>query len=180
MVHLEWNLSRHSVPDRWLAVVSDITARLQGEREREELLESERGARTEAERANRLKDEFLATLSHELRTPLNAIVGWAQLLKLGHLEAAEVKNAVDSIDRDARAQAQMIADLLDVSRIVSGKIRLDVQPVDPWAVIEAALETVLPAIEAKEIRLSKMLDPQAGAAPRRPGPLAAGGVEPGQ
>jgi PAS domain S-box-containing protein len=171
LVHLEWNLCRHSVPDRWLAVVSDITSRLQVEREREELLESERAARTEAERANRLKDEFLATLSHELRTPLNAIVGWAQLLKLGHLDADEAKNAVESIDRNARAQAQMIADLLDVSRIVSGKIRLDVQPVDPWAVIEAALETVLPAIEAKEIRLSKMLDPQAGPLRGDPGRL---------
>ena len=171
LVHLDWNLSRHSVPDRWLAVVSDITSRLQVEREREELLESERAARTEAERANRLKDEFLATLSHELRTPLNAIVGWAQLLKLGHLDADEAKNAVDSIDRNARAQAQMIADLLDVSRIVSGKIRLDVQPVEPWAVIEAALESVLPAIEAKEIRLSKMLDPQAGPVRGDPGRL---------
>jgi PAS domain S-box-containing protein len=170
-VHLEWNLSRHSVPERWLAVVSDITSRLQAEHEREELLQSERAARTDAERANRLKDEFLATLSHELRTPLNAIVGWAQLLKLGHLDGIEAKNAVESIDRNAKAQAQMIADLLDVSRIVSGKIRLDVQPVDPWAVVEAGLESVLPAIEAKEIRLSKMLDPQAGPVRGDPGRL---------
>ncbi len=160
-VYLDWNLSKHSLPDRWLAVVSDITARLAFEREREELLVSERAARTEAERANRLKDDFLATLSHELRTPLNAIVGWAQLLKMGHLDANESQNAVEAIDRNARAQAQMIADLLDVARISSGKIRLDVEAVDPAAVVEAALETVMPAIDAKEIRLSRAIDSQA-------------------
>jgi PAS domain S-box-containing protein len=162
LVFLDWNLSRHQTVNRWLAVVSDITSRLQVEREREELLISERSARTDAERANRLKDEFLATLSHELRTPLNAIVGWAQLLKLGRLEVEEARNAVEAIDRNARAQAQMIADLLDVSRITSGKIRLDVQAVEPWAVVESALETVTPAADAKEIRLIKVLDPKAG------------------
>jgi PAS domain S-box-containing protein len=170
-VYLEWNLSRHSVPDRWLAVVSDITARLAIEREREELLVSERAARTEAERANRLKDDFLATLSHELRTPLNAIVGWAQLLKLGQLDPVESQNAVDAIDRNARAQAQMIADLLDVARISSGKIRLDVQAVDPAAVVDAALETVRPAIEAKGIRLTKAIDSQATPVSGDPGRL---------
>jgi PAS domain S-box-containing protein len=170
-VYLEWNLSQYSVADRWLAVVSDITARLQSEREREELLISERTARTDAERANRLKDEFLATLSHELRTPLNAIVGWAQLLKLGQLDPVESKNAVEAIDRNARAQAQMIADLLDVSRINSGKVRLDVQAVEPWTVVEAALEAVVPAVEAKEIRLIKVLDPKAGPVQGDPGRL---------
>jgi PAS domain S-box-containing protein len=161
MVYLDWNLSRHSAPNRWLAVVSDITARLASEREREELLASERVARSEAERANRLKDDFLATLSHELRTPLNAIVGWAQLLKLGKLDVIESQNAVEAIHRNARAQAQMIADLLDVARISSGKIRLDVQSVDPTAVVEVALETVMPAIEAKDIGLTKAIDSQA-------------------
>jgi hypothetical protein len=170
-VFLEWNLSRHSAPDRWLAVVSDISARLAIEREREELLLSERAARTEAERANRLKDDFLATLSHELRTPLNAIVGWAQLLKLGQLDPLESQNAVEAIDRNAKAQAQMIADLLDVARISSGKIRLDVQPVDPTAVVEAALETVMPAIEAKDIRLIKAIDSQATPVSGDPGRL---------
>jgi PAS domain S-box-containing protein len=171
LVFLDWNLSRHRVLDRWLAVVSDITSRLEGEREREELLLSERAARADADRANRLKDEFLATLSHELRTPLNAIVGWAQLLKMGHLAGAEAQNAIEAIDRNARAQAQMIADLLDVSRITSGKLRLDVQSVDPLAVVEAALETVIPAIEAKEIRLTKILDPKAGPVSGDPGRL---------
>jgi PAS domain S-box-containing protein len=171
LVYLDWNLSRHSNPDRWLAVVSDITSRLRAEREREELLASERQARTEAERANRLKDDFLATLSHELRTPLNAIVGWAQLLKFGHLEGIEAHNAVDAIDRNARAQAQMIADLLDVSRITSGKLRLDVQAVEPWTVVEAALETVAPAMEAKNVRLIKVLDPSAGPVSGDPGRL---------
>jgi PAS domain S-box-containing protein len=171
LVFLDWNLSRHRVLDRWLAVVSDITSRLEGEREREELLLSERAARAEADRANRLKDEFLATLSHELRTPLNAIVGWAQLLRMGHLAGAEAQNAIEAIDRNARAQAQMIADLLDVSRITSGKLRLDVQSVDPLAVVEAALETVIPAIEAKEIRLTKILDPKAGPVSGDPGRL---------
>ncbi len=170
-VFLDWNLSQHSAPDRWLAVVSDISARLAIEREREELLISERAARTDAERANRLKDDFLATLSHELRTPLNAIVGWAQLLKLGQLDSTESQNAVEAIDRNAKAQAQMIADLLDVARISSGKIRLDVQPVDPTAVVEAALEAVMPAIEAKDIRLTKAIDSQATPVNGDPGRL---------
>jgi PAS domain S-box-containing protein len=160
-VYLDWNLSQHSTPGRWLAVVSDITARLAIEREREELLASERAARTDAERANRLKDDFLATLSHELRTPLNAIVGWAELLKLGNLNEIDSRSAVEAIDRNARAQAQMISDLLDVARISSGKIRLDVHPVDPSTVVEAALETVMPSIEAKEIRLIKAIDSRA-------------------
>jgi len=160
-VYLDWNLSQHSTPGRWLAVVSDITARLNIEREREELLASERAARTDAERANRLKDDFLATLSHELRTPLNAIVGWAELLKLGHLNENDARSAVEAIDRNARAQAQMISDLLDVARISSGKIRLNVHPVDPSTVVEAALETVMPSIDAKEIRLVKAIDSRA-------------------
>jgi PAS domain S-box-containing protein len=170
-VYLDWNLSRHSIPDRWLAVVSDISARLAIEREREELLVSERAARTEAERANRLKDDFLATLSHELRTPLNAIVGWAQLLKLGQLNSIDAQNAVDAIDRNARAQAKMIADLLDVARISSGKIRLDVQAIDPSTVVEAALETVMPALEAKDICLTKAIDSQATPVSGDPGRL---------
>jgi PAS domain S-box-containing protein len=161
-VFLEWSLSRHSVPDRWLAVVSDITARIEAEREREELLVSERAARADAERANRLKDDFLATLSHELRTPLNAIVGWAQLLRIGNLDPLEARNAVEAIDRNAKAQAEMISDLLDVSRITSGKIRLDVQPVDLSSVVEAALDTVSPAVEAKGIQLTKAIDSEAG------------------
>jgi PAS domain S-box-containing protein len=129
--------------------------------ERKQLLESERAAREDAEHANELKDEFLATLSHELRTPLNAILGWSQVLKLG-TSAADLQRGLDAIERNARVQAQLIEDLLDMSRITSGKVRLDIQPVDPVSVIEAAMETIRPAAQAKFIRLEKILDSAAG------------------
>jgi signal transduction histidine kinase len=141
-----------------LAIVSDISERLRFEQEREELLRSERAARAEAEHANRLKDDFLATLSHELRTPLNAIVGWSQLLRMGQLDPEETGDALQTIERNAHAQADMIADLLDVSRITSGKIRLELQSVDAAAVIHAALESILPTADAKSIRITKALD----------------------
>jgi PAS domain S-box-containing protein len=162
IVYLDWSLSTYADRNAWLAIVSDITGRLQAERDREESLASERAARADAERANRLKDDFLATLSHELRTPLNAIVGWSQLLKLGQLSPADEKEAVEAIDRNAKTQAQMIADLLDVSRITSGKLTLEVEPVDPAMTVEAALGVVAPAAEAKGICLTKVLDPHAG------------------
>lgn len=130
--------------------------------ERRILLESERTARTEAERMSELKDEFLATLSHELRTPLNAILGWAQMLRLGIKDEATLHKGLDTIERNARAQAQLIDDLLDMSRIISGKIRLDVQLVDPAAFIETAMETAGPAAMAKGIRIEKRIDPGAG------------------
>ena len=139
----------------------DITADKRADREREQLLEAERAARTEAERASNMKDEFLATLSHELRTPLNAILGWSQILRTGGADAADVAEAVDVIERNARAQTQIIEDLLDMSRIISGKIRLDVQEVDLEAVVRAAIETVKPAAEAKNIRVVPVLDPLA-------------------
>ena len=101
-----------------------------------------------------MKDEFLATLSHELRTPLNAILGWSQVLAARRMEGEELlQRGCEIIERNARVQAQLIEDLLDMSRITSGKLRLDVQPVEPAAVIEAALETVRPAADAKGIRL---------------------------
>jgi PAS domain S-box-containing protein len=112
--------------------------------------------------ASRLKDEFLATLSHELRTPLNAIVGWARLLMDGGLSDADAVRAVETIHRNAAAQNQLIADMLDVSRIVSGKLRLDLREVDPTAVIGAAVDTVLPAAHAKDIALQTLVDPDAG------------------
>jgi PAS domain S-box-containing protein len=161
LVYLDWHMSIHNTPGLRLAIVSDITARLEYEREREELLAREQAARAAAERANSLKDDFLANLSHELRTPLNAIVGWAQLLRLG-VDPSEREEGLQAIDRNANALAQMIADLLDVSRITSGKIRLDMQPLDPQAIIESALSAAVPAAEAKSIQISKMLDPQAG------------------
>jgi PAS domain S-box-containing protein len=116
----------------------------------------------EAQTANRLKDEFLATVSHELRTPLNAILGWSQLLRSGTTEAGELEHGLDTIERNARAQAQLIEDLLDISRIITGKLRLDVRPIELAPVVQAAVESVRPAAEAKGVRLQVVLDPKAG------------------
>ncbi|HEX7812912.1 MAG TPA: ATP-binding protein [Burkholderiales bacterium] len=130
--------------------------------EREKLLESEREARAEAERMSDVKDDFLANLSHELRTPLNAIVGWTQVLRHGSRSEADLTKGLDTIERNARVQTQLIEDLLDMSRIASGKVRLDIQPIEPLSFIEAAIESVRPAADAKGIRLEKILDPTAG------------------
>ena len=130
-------------------------------REREQLLAAERAARSEAEHASRMKDEFLATVSHELRTPLNAILGWSQLLRHEHVTKQDMQHGLETIERNARAQTQLIEDLLDMSRIVSGKLRLDVRSLEPAEFIDAAIETVLPAAQAKNIRIDKMLDPAA-------------------
>jgi CheY-like chemotaxis protein len=144
-----------------LAVTREITARKQHEREREELLNSERAARSEAESAGRLKDDFLATLSHELRTPLNAILGWSQLLAFDP-KPEDLEKGLDAIQRNARAQTQLIEDLLDMSRIMSGKVRLDVQWTDLAGIIVAAVDSVRPSAEAKGIRVRKILDSHAG------------------
>lgn len=149
------------VPIRFDGITIDVTDRKQVELDRERLLESERTARSELERANRMKDEFLATLSHELRNPLNAILGWAQILRSNHLPPAETAQGMEIIERNARAQAKIIEDLLDMSRIISGKIRLDVQRIDLADVLRAALETIKPAADAKGIRLRAALDPLA-------------------
>jgi PAS domain S-box-containing protein len=135
----------------FIVQASDITERKRVEEERERLL-------SEAQEANRLKDEFLATVSHELRTPLTAILGWAHLLRGGRLEGESAGKALDTIERNARAQAQLIDDLLDVSRIVTGKLRLYVVPVSPHTFIDAAVEVVRPAAEAKGVRLQKLID----------------------
>ncbi|MDB5296166.1 MAG: rpfC [Phycisphaerales bacterium] len=147
----------------------DITERRRAEealREARERLEvslgAERAARLEAERASRMKDEFLATLSHELRTPLNAILGWSQILARGDQIDPDTRDGLAVIERNARTQAELIEDLLDMSRIVSGTLRLDVQPVDLPAVVKAAVETVRPAADAKGIGLQVILDPAAG------------------
>lgn len=130
--------------------------------ERARLLAAEQKARHEVERINVMKDEFLATLSHELRTPLNAVLGWADLLVSRNPQDPEVRRGLDTIARNARAQAQLIDDLLDMNRIVSGKIRLDVQRVDLAAIVEAALESVGPSVTAKGLCLRKTIDPHAG------------------
>ncbi|WP_095992360.1 response regulator [Cystobacter fuscus] len=143
-------------------ISTDITERKRIEEEREVLLASERAARGEIERASRLKDEFLTTLSHELRTPLTSILGWAQLLLSRHPLTQDLRRGLETIARNARAQAQLIDDLLDMSRIVSGRMRLDVRVVDPAAVLEAVVESLKPAAEAKAIQLEQALDPLVG------------------
>jgi PAS domain S-box-containing protein len=130
--------------------------------ERKILLDSERCARAEAERTSRLKDEFLATLSHELRTPLTAILGWAQVLRRGSRDLDDLQRGLQTIERNARAQAQLIEDLLDMSRITSGKVRLEVQVLAPQAIAEAAIDAVQPAADARQIRIERRFDPQAG------------------
>jgi signal transduction histidine kinase len=135
------------------------------------LFESERVARAAAEQAARIKDEFLATISHELRTPLNAIVGWVNVLQSSNARPADVQRAVEVIKRNAQAQAQLIEDLLDMSRIITGKVRLDVQPVLLSSVIESAITSVLPAAAVKDIRVQRVLDPLAGPIKGDPGRL---------
>ncbi len=135
----------------------------QSARERELLLASERAARSEAERLSAVKDEFLTTLSHELRTPLGAILGWSQILRAGPKSESDLMRGLETIERNARLQAQLVEDLLDMSRISSGKVRLDVQPVELLGVIHAAVDAVRPAAQAKGIRLKLLLDPSAGA-----------------
>jgi CheY-like chemotaxis protein len=130
--------------------------------EREQLLQSERYARSEAERLSHIKDEFLATLSHELRTPLNAIQGWATLLRQRQVTAEDRARGLEAIDRNVRAQAQIVSDLLDMSRIVSGKIHLEVQPINLNDVIHNSIEAVRPSVEAKQLRVRTLLDSSVG------------------
>ena len=139
-------------------IARDISDRRAIEAERARLLEEAQTARNEAEAVNRSKDQFLAVLSHELRTPLNAIYGWARMLQDGGVDADLGRRAADAIFRNARAQLQLVEDLLDVSRIITGNMRLDVAAVDLAAVIEAALDTVRPAATAKDLRLEVRLE----------------------
>ena len=131
-------------------------------RQRLLLLDSEREARSQAERASRMKDEFLATLSHELRTPLNAVVGWANLLRSDKLTATELRKGLDTIERNARIQAQIIEDLLDMSRIISGKVRLNVQRIDLPNVLNQSMETIRATADAKSIHLDSVVDLHVG------------------
>ncbi|HEX6284575.1 MAG TPA: ATP-binding protein, partial [Pyrinomonadaceae bacterium] len=139
-------------------VTLDITPAVRAEIERAELLERESHARAAAEEASRLKEEFLATVSHELRTPLNAVVGWSRLLRGGQLDPAAAEHAIEIIERNALMQKQIVEDLLDVSRIITGKLRITTQPVDLLLVIHAAIDAVRPAAEAKEIQLRTHFD----------------------
>ena len=159
----EISLSPLETPDGLLVttVIRDVTERRRAEEQRTELVR-EQAARAEAEAANRMKDQFLATLSHELRTPLNAVYGWARMLRAGQLDAEAAERALAVIERNAQVQTQMIDDLLDVSRIITGKMRLDAHLVDPKGVVEAAIDAIRPAADAKDIRLQSVLDPLAG------------------
>jgi CheY-like chemotaxis protein/nitrogen-specific signal transduction histidine kinase len=135
------------------------------------LLDAERAARAEIERVSVMKDEFLATLSHELRTPLNAVLGWSEILLSRAPADHDTRRGLEIIARNARAQAKLIDDLLDMNRIVSGKVRLDVQRLDLAAVVEAALESARPSAEAKSITVERTVDPHAGPVFGDPGRL---------
>lgn len=143
-------------------IMRDFTARKQAEDERAQLLAREQEARAQAESANRMKDEFLATLSHELRSPLNAMLGWAQLLNSRKFDRETTEKALDIIERTARTQAQLVDDLLDVSRIIQGKLLLNIRPIELTSIIGAVMDSLRPAIEAKKIQIQTILDPQAG------------------
>ena len=176
----------HSEPDTFTErdeiVVAGLAAQAAVAMDNARLYEAAKRAHAEAERAaeekerlyrqaeesSRLKEEFLATISHELRTPLSAILGWARMLRMGQLSDEHVAKALDTIERNARAQAQLIDDLLDVSRIVTGKLRMDVQPADPNAFIDAAVEAVRPAAEAKGVRVQTIIDTAAITIPGDP------------
>ncbi len=151
---------------QWFGTSTDITASKLAEAERERLLVSEQTLRQQAEEANRLKDEFLATVSHELRTPLNHMLGWIVMLRSGGLAPDKAAEAMETIERNVRAQNRLVEDLLDVSRIISGKLRLELQPIVPAQVVEAAARSARPAAEAKgiELRMSEWQMRAGGAA----------------
>jgi signal transduction histidine kinase/ActR/RegA family two-component response regulator len=163
------NLADHDARLRAIAVLQQKAESLEAEvRERRQVEErlrlalvGEQMARAEAETANRMKDEFLATVSHEIRTPLNAIMGWSHLLRSGRLDQATAARALETIDRNAKSQAQLIEDILDVSRMITGKLRLNNEPVDIASVINAAIDSVQLAIDSKDLHLEVMLDPSA-------------------
>ncbi len=156
------SISEGGRPTFAILVALDVTDRKRAEAERSELLEREQRARADAERANRAKDEFLATLSHELRTPLNALRLWSGVLRQRPLDPDTLTRGIDTIDRNAALQAQLIDDLLDISRIASGKLRLEMGPIELQAVIESAVETVRASAEAKHLTLLRTLDPDVG------------------
>lgn len=148
--------------ERMVGITRDITAEREAGQEREKLLREAREARDEAQRASRAKDEFLAMLSHELRTPLNAILGWASLLRTMEWDENTRVNGLETIERNAIAQTKLIEDILDVSRIITGKLRLEIQQVEFIPILKAAVASIQPAVDAKEIELAMTLDPAAG------------------
>src|SRR5690349_18986567 len=143
-----------------LSLVLDVTARKAAEDDRAALLIRERDARKHAEEADRLKDEFLATLSHELRTPLTSILGWASMVRNGEVEGANATRAIETIERNARSQARLIDDLLDVSRIITGNLRLDLHPLNLAPIVDAALDALRPTADVKGIKLQTRFVPE--------------------
>ena len=166
VVHCEWyNSALFDESGKMASVLSlvlDVTERKQAEAERNQLLQLEQKARAQAEAANRIKDEFLAVLSHELRSPLNPILGWTTILRTRKCDEATKSRALEIIERNAKLQTQLIEDLLDVSRILRGKLSLNVRPVNLKSTIEAALETVRLAAQAKSIHITTVFEPQVG------------------
>jgi len=165
VLYCEWyNSVLHDSDGRMesiLSLVLDVTARKAAEEERAALLARERELRKQAEEADRLKDEFLATLSHELRTPLTSILGWATLIRSGDIDEGNVPTGIQIIERNARSQARLIDDLLDVSRIIKGNLRLDVHPLNLAPLVQTTNEALRPAAEAKDIRVELELDAEA-------------------
>jgi PAS domain S-box-containing protein len=154
--------------ERAARIIEGIAATAAIAMDNAKLYEAAKTARNAAEESSRLKEEFLATISHELRTPLNAILGWSNMLRSGRMQPDVTAKALDTIERNARAQAQLIEDLLDVSRIITGKFKMDVRPIDPAGFIEAAIESVQPTADAKGIRLIKVIDTGAVSVPGDP------------
>lgn len=140
-------------PDRLIGVCTDITVRKEAEDERKSLLVREKTAREAAEHADRAKDEFLATLSHELRTLLTPMLGWVRMLADGRLDEAQRKRGISVIERNIRMQSQLIEDLLDISRIITGKLRLNIVPVDLQTIIKSAVEVVRPSADLSGIKI---------------------------
>jgi signal transduction histidine kinase/ActR/RegA family two-component response regulator len=145
-----------------ITVIEDVTERVERENRLVKLLESEKVARAQAESANRAKDEFLAVVSHELRAPLNAILGWVQIMLTRQFDQESATSALQAIERSAKSQAKLVEDILDASRISTGRLRLDVRPVDPAAIVNAVLDTVRPAADAKSIQIESAIDSGAG------------------
>jgi PAS domain S-box-containing protein len=155
---IEWQIAKESVTGSCILIATDVTHQLQAERARESLLASERAARTEAERSNRLKEEFLATLSHELRNPLNAILGWATILSRKRDLPEPVIQGLEAIERNSRIQARMISDLLDYAGISFGKVHLAPETIDPYSVVRSAIEAVREPSRAAGVELRAVFD----------------------
>jgi signal transduction histidine kinase len=155
---IEWQIAKESVTGSCILVATDVTQQLQAERARESLLASERAARTEAERSNRLKEEFLATLSHELRNPLNAILGWATILSRRRDLPEPVLQGLEAIERNSRIQARMISDLLDYAGISFGKVHLVPETIDPYTVVRSAIEAVRESARSAGVELRAVFD----------------------